>query len=346
MPALHSSWALVTRRSSPPDILPTPPGDGSGTWSHPNSLASRTNDDSNAAFQKTLMQHMLALEVLISLLLFTMVLIAAFFALRYLPLFRRGRPAHAVTLHSADQSTVSLKPLPKSPLPTPIRAGHWRESPRPSVLAISATSNSSRPITPLRADSPTRPTYGPGPTSSRSSSPLTELSPSGSNIPLRVAQGQHVMLLDEELQPARSSAEAERARYAPPSSAPPGKKSARRLSVPRSAWGTTTDGASAIGSGAGYTSVSDFLNRLQHTYPKYEVSQYAGSFGAHGIHGLDDLRGITSARLRSMIKTMPQDHADFLARSINAELEWTDADRERGGLGFRMVLTSQDPARP
>lgn len=342
MPALHSPWAPATRRGLAPDNLP-PPADVSSPGFGPKSFAAH-DQDSNEAFQKTLMQHMLALEVLISLLLFTMVLIAAFFALRYLPLFRRTRPAHAVTLPSASQSVVSLKPLPKSPLPTPARAGDWSASPRPSVLAISATGSSSRPITPFRPDSPTRPLYGHAPTSSSGSSPLTELSPLGSNIPLRVAQGQTAMLLDDELQPVRSTAEAERARFVSPS-APPGKKSARRLSVPRSAWGTTTDGASAIGSGAGYPSMSDFLSRLQHTYPKYEVQQYAASFGAHGIQSLDDLRGITSARLRSMVKTMTQDHAEFLARSINAELEWTDTDRERGGMGFRMVLSSQDPAR-
>ena len=161
--------------------------------------------------------------------------------------------------------------------------------------------------------------------------------------PLKPAQDT-ASLLDEELGPSSSSSTS---RYANPNGVPlPGKKSARQMSIPRSAWGGSsgtapTDVLSASGTNASgaYPTVSNYLSRLQAT-SRRELTQYTSGLTAQGWTTLDSLRGITSSELRDAVRGMTTTDSEFLARSVQQELDWIDADRVRGGMGFRMVLSS------
>ncbi|KZV85951.1 hypothetical protein EXIGLDRAFT_725405 [Exidia glandulosa HHB12029] len=284
------------------------------------------------------MRHILALEVLLSLLLFNMVLMAGYFALRHLRRPRAKRPS-PLPLHSSTSSMTGIKPLPRSPNPSTHLLQSWPASPKPSVARPS--SPTPRPITPMR-DTHRGSALRRAATPEEDHMASVEASPSGSTLLLRQLPSTVPGLLDEELAPPTSRSRSDRNHLVlPAGSAPAGKKSARRMSIPRSALGSSTDAMSeAVGSGSGYPAVSDFLSRLQTTYPQQEVAQYKAAFSAEGIFVLDELRGVTAPDLRTKIKNMTTSHAEFIVRAIKHELDWIDADRQRGGMGFRMVLSS------
>jgi hypothetical protein len=153
-------------------------------------------------------------------------------------------------------------------------------------------------------------------------------------------------ILNEELGPVASSSTG-RSAYANPNGITlPGKKSARQMSIPRSAFGGSSGTApidmlsmSGTNTSGTYPTVSNFLSRLQST-SRRDLTHYTSGFTAQGWTTLDSLRGVKSTDLRDAIRGMSSTDAEFLARSIRQELDWIDADRVRGGMGFRMVLSS------
>ena len=318
------------------------------------------------------MQHVLALEVLIALLLFAIVVAAGAFGIRVhnRRLAKHGSfkrlqsspsgeafvqlPLH-VQPHASSSQTVSpysaspftspslhpgtvsfAKNLPKTPPSAASGEPRFVDSSQ-ATISTPSTSSLARPShtpreefvlasvpTPLTASIP--PEY----TSGRTSSVPQEHRPA----PLKPAYDT-ASLLDEELAPA---SRADGPSRPPRGGASPSKKNARHVSVPRSAWGTTTADGTSV-SGQIYPSVSSYLARLQST-SRREFVQYTSALVAHGWGLLDELRGVTAVELRAAVRGMSSTDAEFLARSIKQELDWIDADRARGGMGFRMVLSS------
>ncbi|KAH7101010.1 hypothetical protein BKA62DRAFT_203186 [Auriculariales sp. MPI-PUGE-AT-0066] len=228
-----------------------------------------------------------------------------------------------------------------------------------SVVSIAASSASGRstrdPFASPKGNTVPPLTPPPQPTTIRTSTPpaypISQLGHHGNSppplmpSPLQPAQDA-TSILDDEFSPPsrREGSSSGRSPYANPhGTVLPGKKSTHRLSVPKSAWGSSSggDGAStsAANASGAYPTTMNYLSRLQSTSQR-EVTQYAQDMIASGWTTLDALRDVSSTELKSAVRGMSSTDAAFLVRNIKQEIDWIDADRVGGGMGFRMVLSS------